>query len=136
MTEKLTATVPIHFIGDAPAVKGLGAILVKNLSEVEVECLPMDLPHALEVNLETLAAFNTAIRVSDLKVSDKVKILANLDEVIVTVEEPRSEEELKALEEKPVEADVTKVEGVVKPEAEPVASAEGQPKEEKKTDKE
>jgi len=135
MTEKLTATVPIHLIGEAPAVKALGGILVKNLSEVEVECLPMDLPPAFEINLEKLNSFEDAIRVSDLSTSDKVKILANPDEVIVTVTPPRSEEELKSLEEKPVEADVTKVEGVVKPEAETEASAASE-KEAKKEKKE
>src|SRR6185436_18846173 len=98
------------------AVKAMGGTLVKNLSEVEVECLPADLPPAFELSIEPLHTFEDAIRVSDLKASDKVTILANPEEVVVTVAPPRTEEEMKALEEK-VEEDVTKVEGVVKPEA-------------------
>lgn len=133
MDEKLTATVQIHFIGESPAVKTLGAILAKNMSEVEVECLPADLPPHFEVDISGLAAFDDAIRVSDIKVSDKVKILASPEGVLVAVTEPRSEEELKALDEKPVEADVTAVEGVVKPTDTPGGdAAEGDKKAEKK----
>jgi large subunit ribosomal protein L25 len=115
MTEKIKVNIPVHFTGEAPAVKALGGTLVKNLSEIEVECLPADLPHAIEIDIAALKTFEDAIRVADITVGDKVEVLTNPDEVIVTTEAPRSEEEMKALEEKPVEADVTKVEGVVKP---------------------
>ncbi len=136
MTEKLTATIPIHFLGEAPAVKALGGILVKNLSEVEVECLPADLPHAFEVDLTSLNTFEDAVRVSDLKVSDKVKIMAQPDETVVTVAPPRSEEELKELSEKPGVEDVTKVEGVVKPEAPAEGEAAEKPEKAEKKEKE
>lgn len=117
MKEKLRATVQLHFIGEPQAVKALGGILMKNLSEVEVECLPADLPSHLDIDISNLNTFEDEIRVSDLKVSDKVEILAAPDELIVAVTPPRSDEELKGLDEKPVEADVAAVEGVVKPEA-------------------
>jgi len=129
MTEKLKVNVPIHIVGEAPAVKALGGTLVKNLSEVEVECLPGDIPQAFEVNVSSLETFEHAIRVADLKVGDAVAILTPLDEVIVTVAAPRTEEEMKALEEK-VEEDVTKVEGVVKPEA-PIEGAADDKKDKK-----
>lgn len=122
MTEKLKAHIPLHFEGEAPAVKALGGVLVKNISEVEVECLPTDLPSNIVVDISNLSTFENVIRVSDLKVSDKVKVLAQPEDVVVKVAPPRSEEELKSLEETVTE-DVTKVEGVVKPEAEPVTEA-------------
>ncbi len=115
MAEKIKVKVPLHFLHDAPAVKALGGTLVKNLSEVEVECLPGDLPHNFEIDISNLNTFEDAIRISDIKVSEKVIILSKPDEVIVTVARPRTEEEMKALEETVTE-DVTKVEGVVKPE--------------------
>jgi large subunit ribosomal protein L25 len=87
---------------------------MKNLSEVEVECLPTDLPSSLEVDISALNTFEDAIRVSDLKVSDKVEIKAAQEELVVQVTPPRSDEELKGLDEK-LELDVTAVEGVVKP---------------------
>jgi large subunit ribosomal protein L25 len=115
MDEKLKATVQIHFIGESQAVKALGGILAKNLSEIEVESLPTDLPPYIEIDISALNTFDDAIRVSDVKISDKVKILAAPEEVIVTVNPPRSEEDLKSLNEKPEVADVSAVEGVVKP---------------------
>ena len=116
MTQKIKVGVPLHYVGESSAVKALGGTLVKNLSEVEVECLPGDLPHAIEVDISALNTFEDDIRVSDLKVSDKVKILAQPDEVAVTVAAPRTEEEMAALSEE-VKEDVTAVEGVIKPEA-------------------
>lgn len=127
MDEKLTATVQLHFIGESMAVKNMGGTLAKNLSEVEVECLPGDLPSHFEIDISDLKSFDDVIRVSDIKVSDKVKILANPEEVIAVVTPPRSEEELKGLDEKPLDVDVTQVEGVVKPEA----PAEGETAEKK-----
>jgi large subunit ribosomal protein L25 len=137
MDEELKATVPIHFFGESMAVKSQGGVLAKNLNEVEVECLPIDLPSHIDVDISSLNTFEDSIRVSDLKVSDKVKILASPEEVVVAVTPPRSDEELKNLDEKPVEADVTAVEGVVKPEVpaegaepaeEPVKKEKEQPK--------
>src|SRR3989344_2654916 len=76
MTETLKATVPLHFVGEAPAVKAMGGILIKNLSEVEVECLPGDLPSNIEVDVSVLEDFEKAIRVSDLQVSAQVRVWA------------------------------------------------------------
>lgn len=122
MTEKLHAKIPLRFVGESAAVKTQGGILVKNHQEVEVECLPADLPKFIEVDIGALNTFEDAIRVSDLKASEQVKILTNAQDFVANVIPPRSEEELKELEQAPVAEDVTKVEGVVKPEV----SAEGE----------
>lgn len=127
MTEKIKVNIPLQFVGESLAVKSLGGTLVKNLSEVEVECLPAELPHQIEVDISALATFDDAIRVSDLKISGKVEILTNLQETVVNVAPPRSEEEMKSLDET-VKEDVTAVEGVVKPEEEATtAPAETKP---------
>jgi len=131
MTEKLTATIPVHFIGEAPAVKAMGGVLVKNLSEVEVECLPGDLPQFIEVDISSLNTFEDAIRVSELKVSDKVRIINNPEDMVANVTAPRSDEEMAELEKAPVAEDVSKVEGVVKPEDDAKAEGEAPAKEEK-----
>lgn len=126
MSEKLKTKVPIVFSGEAKAVKDLGGILLKNISEVEVESLPGDLPHSFEVNLGKLKTFEDSITISDLKAdASKVKILAKPEDIIAKVAPPRSEEELKSLEEKPVE-EVSSVEGVVK--ETPVKEGEGEDK--------
>ncbi len=113
MNEKLEAHVPLEFVGEAPAVRELGGVLVHPLEEVVVKCLPADLPHSIEIDLSLLKTFDDQLKVKDLKVSDKVEILAEADTVVALVEAPRTQAELEALSEK-VEADVTKVEGVVK----------------------
>jgi uncharacterized protein (DUF39 family) len=77
--------------------------------------LPKDLPQHLEVNLAALKDFDTKLTVADITVPAGVTILTDAATVIAVAEEPRSAEALAALDEK-VEVDVTKVEGVVKPE--------------------
>lgn len=111
MEEKIEADIPLEFIGESPAVKELGGVLVKNIGEIRVSCLPADLPHSIEINFEMLKTFDDHIKISDLKVSDKVKIFDDREAIIVSVIPPRTEEELSKLDEK-VEADVTKVEGI------------------------
>jgi len=130
MDEKLEARIPLEFIGEAPAVREMGGILVKPAEEIQVRCLPKDLPHSIEINVSVLKTFENHIQVKDIKIPNGVEVLADLDTVIALVEEPRTEAEISALDEK-VESDVTKVEGVVK---EVPASEEtpAQPSEEKK----
>lgn len=124
LTKKIHAKVPIHFIGAAPAVKELGGIMLKNLSEIEVEALPQDLPQFLEVSTERLKTFNDVIRLSELVVPQRVKILGHLEEVIVSVQAPRSEEELAELEKPTGEQEKAAIEGMVKQEeAEKAAKA-------------
>ncbi|MBX4191588.1 MAG: 50S ribosomal protein L25 [Candidatus Doudnabacteria bacterium] len=128
MTEKLKVKVPVHFLGESPAVKAMGGTLVKNLSEIEVECLPGDIPQAFEVDISILNTFEDAIRVSSVKVAKEVTVITPADEVLVTVSAPRTEEEMNALNAE-IKEDVTAVEGVVKPE--PVVGADEKKKEEK-----
>lgn len=136
MDEKIETKIPLEFVGESPAVKALGGVLVKNMDEVEVSCLPADLPSTIQVDISKIENFDDHIKVKDLKVSEKVEILSDLENVIALVERPRTEEELAALNEK-VEADVTKVEGVVKeaPVAEAEGDAKGEAKKEEKTGK-
>ncbi|MBI3952413.1 MAG: 50S ribosomal protein L25 [Candidatus Doudnabacteria bacterium] len=130
MDEKLKADIPVRFVGESAAVKAMGGVLVKNLSEIEVECLPSDLPQYFEVDISFLNTFEDSIRVSDLKVPEGVKVLAPAEELIANVAAPRTEEELKALETE-VKEDVASVEGVIKPETEVKGEAEAEEAEKK-----
>ncbi|MDP4000712.1 MAG: 50S ribosomal protein L25 [bacterium] len=126
MNEKLKAKVVLHFIGESSAVKTMGGVLIKNMSEVEVECLPADLPASFEIDISKLINFDEGIRISDIEVSDKVKILAKPEELITIVTAPRTEAELAELEAAPVAEDVSAVEGVAdKEEGEEGEAAEG-----------
>ncbi len=92
MTEKLTATVQIEFTGESEAVRVLNGTLVQVLNEVEVECLPGDLPPHFEVDISVLKTFDDVITVGNIKRSDKVQILVENEEVIAKVQAPRDME--------------------------------------------
>jgi large subunit ribosomal protein L25 len=103
MDKTIKTHVPLVFAGEAPAVKGLDGVLIKNLTELEIEALPKDLPHEIKVDISSLDSFDKHIRIKDLQIPEGVKVLEESEELIVSVIPPRSEEELKALEEKPEE---------------------------------
>lgn len=119
LTRKIHAHIPLHFTGAAPSVKELGGILVKNLSELEIEALPTDLPPFIEVNIESLKTFDDLLRVQDLILDEKLKVLQNPDEVIVSVQAPRTEEELAELTKPTAEAEKAAIEGMKAEEAVP-----------------
>lgn len=111
LDQMITARVRLKFVGEAPAVKDAGGVLVRAVEEVEVEALPADLPHDIEVDISVLSDFEKAIHMSDLVLSDKVKLNHEATEPVALVQPPRTEEELEALEEE-VSEDVEGVEGV------------------------
>lgn len=96
LDEKITANIQIVFTGESPAVKDFSGILVKNINELEVEALPQDLPHEITVDISVLKNLNDHIMVKDLKLSGKVEVKSNLEDAVVLVQEPISEEALKA----------------------------------------
>lgn len=115
MTEKMSANVEILFVGESPAVKNEGGILVKGQDSIEIWCLPSDLIAEIEVDLSKLEHFEDLIRIKDLNIPSNVEVLDEEENVIVSVAAPRTEAEMEGLEEKP-EEDVSKVEGAVKEE--------------------
>jgi len=112
MGEKITISVPLEFIGEAPAVREKEGILVRAMQEVEVEALPADLPARIEVNLDKLSDIGMSIYVKDLRVAKGVEILVEPETVVATVTEPAKEE----VEEKPITVEEIKVEGEEKKE--------------------
>ena len=139
MDEKLETEIGLKFVGESPAVKELGGVLVKNMGKFQVRCLPGALVHEIEVSLDILKAFGNKIHVNEVRVPDGIEVLHAPDEVVVLVEEPRSEEEIAALAGTPEVADVTKVEVATEKKAEEKAAAAtvagGDDKKEKKTEK-
>lgn len=85
MTEKITTAVPLVLGGEAPAADRAGVILLQGLDEVEIECLPGDLPEAIEVDLSGLEEVDQAIYVKDLQVPRAVEILTDGEEIVVKV---------------------------------------------------
>lgn len=93
LTEKLRAEVPLHFVGEAPAAKARGGTLLHNLTAVEVEALPHDLPSMLEVDVSSLVDFDAAIHVRDLTPPAGVTILEDPEELVAKVVPPAVEAE-------------------------------------------
>lgn len=92
MKEEIHTSVPLKFVGEAPAVKSLGGVLVRALDEIKVKALPADIPSEIVIDLSVLAELNQSIYVKDLPVSDKYKFELDASNVIVTVAEQREEE--------------------------------------------
>ncbi len=76
-TEKLRMHVPLHFVGGdvAPGVKVGGGMIAHNLTEVEVTCLPKDLPEFIEVDLSGMDV-GQSLHLSDLKLPKGVELIA------------------------------------------------------------
>lgn len=98
MTEKITASVGIQLEGTAPAVDAFNAIIVNSLTELQVECLPSDLPERFVVDISGLAEIGDGIYVRDLTPPAGVEFLNDPDEIIVVstamAEEEVEEEEV------------------------------------------
>jgi|SRR3989344_3298370 len=105
--KKLEVSVPLEFIGIAPAVKDMGGVFVKVLHEVEVEALPKDLPHKIEVDISILTEIGSQILAKDINMPSGVTLLVNPDEVMALVAEPKKEEEPEAV---PVDLSAIEVE--------------------------
>jgi large subunit ribosomal protein L25 len=91
MDKKLTVNVPIELVGEPAGVKQQGGILEQIAREVEVECLPGDIPHAIELNVSELV-FGTVLRISDLPKNDKVKYLSDPEQPVAHVITIKEEE--------------------------------------------
>ena len=94
MDKEITTTVPLEFIGESPAIKNEGGILVKVIHEVEVEALPKNLPHILTVDISALAELESKLHIKDITLPSGVSIKADADEIVALVETPRAQEEL------------------------------------------
>jgi large subunit ribosomal protein L25 len=91
MDELLEVDVPLDTVGEAYGVKTEGGLLDIVHRELRVECLPADIPESIIVDV-TEMKIGDLLRVRDLKVSDKIKLLDDPDAVVVAVEHPRAEE--------------------------------------------
>src|SRR5215468_7553400 len=87
----IRVTVPIQVRGEARGVKVDGGILELIMREIEVECLPGDIPENIAADVSDLG-INGALRISDLQTSAKVKVLEDADQVVVHVVSVKEEE--------------------------------------------
>src|SRR3989344_2835919 len=74
--QKIKVKIPLEFVGVSPAVKDLGAVLVKVLREVEIEATPKDLPHVLNVDISKLVTFENQVLAKDISLPTGVTLIA------------------------------------------------------------
>ncbi len=141
MDKKLTVTVPVVLKGEAAGVKQEGGILEQILREIEIECLPVDIPKSIEADISHLT-FGVELRVKDLAHNEKLKFLTDEDQMvahITSVKEevaPTPEAAAEAAAATPAEPEVIKkgkqeVEGEGEAEAEAKPEAKAEKKEKK-----
>jgi len=97
-TEKLYISVPLHFLNQeaSPGVK-VGGIVSHNINELEIKCLPADLPEYIEVNIGNLELAHS-LHIKDIQLPKGVELATKVDDeehnlLVVTIYEPRAEAE-------------------------------------------
>jgi large subunit ribosomal protein L25 len=85
--EKITVEVPVQLVGESHGVKE-GGVIEHHLWTLQVECLPQDVPTAVEADISGLG-INESLKVSDVPVPPKAEVLTSLDEVVVSVVPPQ-----------------------------------------------
>jgi large subunit ribosomal protein L25 len=121
LKEKVKTMVPLVVIGEPAAVTEKIGLLLQQISEVEVEALPEELPENIEVNVEKLAAIDEQITVADLTAAEGITILTDPAQIVVKIAEPVQEEPEEPVVEEGAEGEAA---------AEGEAGAEGEAKEE------
>lgn len=94
MKKKIKVNIPLEFVGISNAVKSALGTLVKVLHEVEVEALPNDLPHNLEVDISKLETIDSQVLVSDIKAPAGVAIVTPPGDVVASIAVQKEEEEV------------------------------------------
>lgn len=84
MTKALTVKIPVHVTGDPKGVKLQGGLLESVAREIEIDCLPDEIPDQFEVNVSELM-LNQAVRVSEIPLSGSMKLVSSPDQVIAHV---------------------------------------------------
>ena len=97
MDTKVIVKVPIIITGQAIGIKE-GGVLNQNMTELEVECLPSDIPQNIEVDISDLA-LGDALRLENITVSEKLELVGDNETLIASIVVPAKQEEVAEPEE-------------------------------------
>lgn len=136
LTQKVTAEIELKFVGDSPAVKSGQAIILTLIDSLEVEALPLDLPHDIRVDISHLENIGQGVMVKDLPIDhSKVRVLEHKEEDLVVkldyAIQLEKEEEVKSVEEVEVLKEKKEEEGAEGETAEESDKTKEEPKAEK-----
>jgi large subunit ribosomal protein L25 len=99
MDQKTKVRLPLLFVGDAPGVSLHDGVLLHAVEAVNVEALPGDIPHHIEVDISVLAELDQALHVRDIVVPSTLTVLDDPEELVAKIQPPRKVEEVAAPEE-------------------------------------
>lgn len=93
-TKTIEVTVPINFVGASPAASSSMGTITKVLHDLDIEVLPANLPHAIDVSLDSLANIDDQVTVADIVVPKGVTILNDKDQTVVVVSPLKDDSDL------------------------------------------
>ncbi|TES88070.1 MAG: 50S ribosomal protein L25 [Dehalococcoidia bacterium] len=122
-TEKIAVDVPIVLVGEAPALKFKGRMLVHGINSLSVECLPTNVPPQIDIDITQLEEVEQAIHVKDIVLDPEITVHADPEQLVAKISKVMVKEEVE---------EVAKVEEEALAEEEGEATAEAEaPAEEK-----
>lgn len=103
-TEKIAFDVPIVLVGEAPALKFKGRMLVHGINSLSVECLPANVPPQIDIDITQLEEVEQAINVKDIVLDPEITVHADPEQLVVKISEVmvREVEEVPEVEEEAV----------------------------------
>jgi large subunit ribosomal protein L25 len=91
LSERIRVKVPLHFTGEAPAVKTENGVMLHLLDSIEIECVARDIPEYLEVDVSGLTEIDAILHASDVKLPANFTLITDPEEGIVKVAATRAE---------------------------------------------
>ena len=125
MDKVIRVSVPVVTVGDAVGVKTEGGFVDFITREIEVECLPQDIPEHIEIDISHLH-LRQSFKVGDVNVSEGIKLIADPDSMLIHIELPAKEE---------IEIEKEEEEEVISEEEEPEVIKKEKPEEEGEEEK-
>lgn len=89
--ERINVRVPLRFVGEAPAVKNEGGVLLHLLDTLEIECLASDIPEYIEVDVTPLAEIDDILHAEDIKLPANLTLITDPKESVAKVAATRAE---------------------------------------------
>jgi large subunit ribosomal protein L25 len=93
-TEKIAVDVPIVLVGEAPAMKFKGRMIVRGINSLSVECLPTDVPPQIEIDITQLEEAEQAIQVKDIVLNPEITVHADPEQLVVKISAVAVKEEV------------------------------------------
>jgi len=117
-TQKIAVDVPIVLVGEAPALKFKGRMLVHGITSLSVECLPTNVPPQIEIDITQLEEANQTVHVKDIVLDPEITVHADPEQLVVKISEVAVKEEVEEVPEVEEEAVAEEAAGAEAPAAE------------------